>query len=77
MGCCVSSGDSCGFEKFTDSGNSKLSICSEFTGSGLFGSVDLLFGEILNNEAGVAGEGFPFTDNTGGIVDGPLVCACM
>ena len=42
-----------------DSGSSKLSICSEPLCSGLFASADLLFGEILNSEAGVAGDGLP------------------
>ena len=63
-----------GLEKFTDSGSSKLSICSEVTGSGLFGSADLLRGEILNSDAGVAGEGFPLSIE-GNAAGGPLVCA--
>ena len=71
-------GGTSGLEKFTDSGNSKLSICSEAAGSGLFGSAVLLFGEILNSDAGVAGEGFPLSGNAGGKgATGPPVCACI
>ena len=71
-------GGTCGLEKFTDSGSSKFSICSEVAGSGLFGSAVLLFGEILNSDAGVAGEGFPLSGSAGGSgAIGPPVCACI
>lgn len=58
-GSCVSNDGSSGLEKLIDSGSSKLSICSEPLCSGLLPSADLLFGEILNRDAGVAGDGFP------------------